>query len=163
MKHVQSLIIIPQREKIGSYDDMKLERTDLDIIPQREKIGSYDRVPPLASRSYNYTTTREDRELRPYYRCNVCCFYYTTTREDRELRLRSAPPAAARHYTTTREDTKESIYYCFWFCPQFFTNITIAVISLGVNLQCANFHSLNLLFQDLSRSTFSHSVRHTSR
>ena len=36
------LPIIPQREKIGSYDLEQTHIAAMVIIPQREKIGSYD-------------------------------------------------------------------------------------------------------------------------
>ena len=55
-------------------------------------------------RQQNYTTTRENRELRLFLRCMPERKDYTTTRENWELR--PAPPAdrPCRHYTTTREN-----------------------------------------------------------
>ena len=80
------MIIIPLREKIGNYDDeteLPLEKV---IIPLREKIGNYDLFighPPLLK---DYTTTRENWELRPNAKTNERHDDYTTTRENWELR-----------------------------------------------------------------------------
>ena len=56
--------IIPLREKIGSYDDYTDEAVESMIIPLREKIGSYDWFVTRAVSAFNYTTTRENWELR---------------------------------------------------------------------------------------------------
>ena len=52
----------------------------------------------------HYTTTRENRELRPLPDPCTPPFHYTTTRENRELRLCAGSMYAAYHYTTTREN-----------------------------------------------------------
>ena len=52
----------------------------------------------------NYTTTRENRELRPLASAPAARAYYTTTRENRELRPLSKLSDDGRDYTTTREN-----------------------------------------------------------
>ena len=56
--------IIPLREKIGNYDDSVLVKQERLIIPLREKIGNYDGLFQLRVDGLNYTTTRENWELR---------------------------------------------------------------------------------------------------
>ena len=51
-----------------------------------------------------YTTTRENRELRPKRLITSALSNYTTTRENRELRPPAHAADTARHYTTTREN-----------------------------------------------------------
>ena len=53
---------------------------------------------------YNYTTTRENRELRLLRQCADALFHYTTTRENRELRPEGGLGSSGQHYTTTREN-----------------------------------------------------------
>ncbi len=57
-----------------------------------------------AWRSYHYTTTRENRELRHGVTVYTVQYNYTTTRENRELRLSHCQPSCSMHYTTTREN-----------------------------------------------------------
>ena len=52
----------------------------------------------------DYTTTRENRELRPKRLITSALSNYTTTRENRELRPPAHAADTARHYTTTREN-----------------------------------------------------------
>ena len=51
----------------------------------------------------NYTTTRENRELRLSGRRSPLSVHYTTTRENREPRLRQLVRNFEVDYTTTRE------------------------------------------------------------
>ena len=51
-----------------------------------------------------YTTTRENWELRPLTRGETLQVYYTTTRENWELRLSDTRPSMPSNYTTTREN-----------------------------------------------------------
>ena len=79
-------LIIPLREKIGNYDRVYIAGWCNSIIPLREKIGNYDLFighPPLLK---DYTTTRENWELRPNAKTNERHDDYTTTRENWELR-----------------------------------------------------------------------------
>ena len=57
--------IIPLREKIGNYDVFRLLASGRLIIPLREKIGNYDMIKPCSVKDLDYTTTRENWELRP--------------------------------------------------------------------------------------------------
>ena len=52
----------------------------------------------------NYTTTRENRELRRFQNVGITGLDYTTTRENRELRLTLTYDDDHVHYTTTREN-----------------------------------------------------------
>ena len=52
----------------------------------------------------DYTTTRENRELRLLPPVRQADHDYTTTRENRELRLSHCQPSCSMHYTTTREN-----------------------------------------------------------
>ena len=52
----------------------------------------------------NYTTTRENRELRQAARCRGNLWHYTTTRENRELRPCCHSAVILLYYTTTREN-----------------------------------------------------------
>ena len=52
----------------------------------------------------NYTTTRENWELRPAWYRRTVNGYYTTTRENWELRPKAANVTAIKNYTTTREN-----------------------------------------------------------
>ena len=52
----------------------------------------------------DYTTTRENWELRRTGRVHSCAFHYTTTRENWELRPCMRPTASHTYYTTTREN-----------------------------------------------------------
>ena len=79
--------IIPLREKIGNYDKFSPVIPSRLIIPLREKIGNYDRFSNDSIRFFNYTTTRENWELRPAGLNPVLSANYTTTRENWELRL----------------------------------------------------------------------------
>ena len=54
--------------------------------------------------TYDYTTTRENRELRPVGSEYLLRQNYTTTRENRELRLLPPVRQADHDYTTTREN-----------------------------------------------------------
>ena len=56
------------------------------IIPLREKTGNYDSLRAVLCTPSNYTTTRENRELRPNWTDEQYLSHYTTTRENRELR-----------------------------------------------------------------------------
>ena len=78
--------IIPLREKIGNYDYVITRVKGWAIIPLREKIGNYDPVRDMVIYHANYTTTRENWELRPFFTVSLSPFYYTTTRENWELR-----------------------------------------------------------------------------
>ncbi len=75
-----------------------------EIIPLREKTGNYDYGNIKNCDISNYTTTRENRELRPLLEVVEHPLHYTTTRENRELRHASAEGANRIHYTTTREN-----------------------------------------------------------
>ncbi len=57
--------IIPLREKIGNYDPKFIAICAVAIIPLREKIGNYDIKRYRKEAIKNYTTTRENWELRP--------------------------------------------------------------------------------------------------
>ena len=57
--------IIPLREKIGNYDQQQNALFRHIIIPLREKIGNYDIKRYRKEAIKNYTTTRENWELRP--------------------------------------------------------------------------------------------------
>ena len=57
--------IIPLREKIGNYDGLSRLVGIFKIIPLREKIGNYDIKRYRKEAIKNYTTTRENWELRP--------------------------------------------------------------------------------------------------
>ena len=52
----------------------------------------------------NYTTTRENWELRPAPPADRPCRHYTTTRENWELRPSEELVDVVNHYTTTREN-----------------------------------------------------------
>ena len=78
--------IIPLREKIGNYDLIRLHNTEVRIIPLREKIGNYDDWGGVGIYAKNYTTTRENWELRLIHPHGVVAEHYTTTRENWELR-----------------------------------------------------------------------------
>ncbi len=52
----------------------------------------------------HYTTTRENRELRPLPDPCTPPFHYTTTRENRELRQQQSGLHRSLYYTTTREN-----------------------------------------------------------
>ena len=56
--------IIPLREKIGNYDMTPDQVLELGIIPLREKIGNYDYPDNAPAGTADYTTTRENWELR---------------------------------------------------------------------------------------------------
>ena len=95
--------IIPLREKIGNYDHLADFLLLFEIIPLREKIGNYDRasraipgrlIIPLREKIGNYDTQS---------RTQLCAANYTTTRENWELRLALDLPLRRRYYTTTRE------------------------------------------------------------
>ena len=68
-----TVLIIPQREKIGSYDILLTLVMEVIIIPQREKIGSYDRRPGIA-RQFYIIPQREKIEVFVLYRS--FCFYH---------------------------------------------------------------------------------------
>ena len=85
---VADTVIIPLREKIGNYDGGQLLCTTFLIIPLREKIGNYDSAFGAYSTWFNYTTTRENWELRLGCDWLEVMRYYTTTRENWELRQR---------------------------------------------------------------------------
>ena len=74
------------------------------IIPLREKIGNYDSAFGAYSTWFNYTTTRENWELRLGCDWLEVMRYYTTTRENWELRLLCNISFCFNHYTTTREN-----------------------------------------------------------
>ena len=74
------------------------------IIPLREKTGNYDRFPLAVLPGRNYTTTRENRELRPSRLPHCSQPHYTTTRENRELRPFEQFLSQSGNYTTTREN-----------------------------------------------------------
>ena len=63
---VLELGIIPLREKIGNYDSCNSLEMVFTIIPLREKIGNYDIKRYRKEAIKNYTTTRENWELRLY-------------------------------------------------------------------------------------------------
>ena len=71
------------------------------IIPLREKIGNYDVVLLIVFGGFNYTTTRENWELRLTSVTSFVTADYTTTRENWELRLANEEDQAIRelyHY-----------------------------------------------------------------
>ena len=74
------------------------------IIPLREKIGNYDTFCYERSLFDDYTTTRENWELRQEVFNALLFRYYTTTRENWELRPRRRAQRPPTHYTTTREN-----------------------------------------------------------
>ncbi len=59
---------------------------ELGIIPLREKIGNYDYPDNAPAGTADYTTTRENWELRLLQLAGNGIHYYTTTRENWELR-----------------------------------------------------------------------------
>ena len=83
------------------------------IIPLREKTENYTttrenwelRLKRKAVAAWrNYTTTRENWELRPAPPADRPCRHYTTTRENWELRPSEELVDVVNHYTTTREN-----------------------------------------------------------
>ena len=78
--------IIPLREKTGNYDIMAEFDMRVNIIPLREKTGNYDNAPTVSKTDLDYTTTRENRELRLSGEEMRYMTNYTTTRENWELR-----------------------------------------------------------------------------
>ena len=62
------------------------------------------RVPTGVPDLSDYTTTRENRELRQARGSSPHARYYTTTRENWELRPRHRAQHPPTHYTTTREN-----------------------------------------------------------
>ena len=49
---------------MGNYDQRRRIKPLPSIIPQREKMGNYDASPSKVFAGIDYTTTREDGELR---------------------------------------------------------------------------------------------------
>ena len=96
--------IIPLREKTGNYDALMALSAIITIIPLREKTGNYDEIPLRSPTAQNYTTTRENRELRLRGSSRIPRYNYTTTRENRELRHAKDIPDRTEDYTTTREN-----------------------------------------------------------
>ena len=58
------LSIIPLQEKTGNYDNVRAKGMRPNIIPLREKTGNYDRKKAIEKDADDYTTTRENWELR---------------------------------------------------------------------------------------------------
>ena len=80
------------------------------IIPLREKIGNYDIKRYRKEAIKNYTTTRENWELRPVSVAIQGLQDYTTTRENWELRLQFCDSFRGADYTTTRENWELRLY-----------------------------------------------------